>query len=122
MVVDSGFDDKHNICVWSMTKYNGHIYAGTMNFTNGCQIFRSQSGDKDTWEQVNQNGFGNKNSTGAREMIVYKNLLWVVTFSSSDGGTQVWVTNGKDTDKDGLLIWKSANIDGFGEGRKIHAS
>ncbi|MCK4996031.1 MAG: hypothetical protein KAR55_04010 [Thermoplasmatales archaeon] len=119
-VVDGGFGDKHNMCIWSMRKFNDYLYAGTMNFTNGCQIYRSQNGDKGTWEQVSPNGFKDNSSTGIRNMIVYNNLLWVVTFSTRTG-TQIWVTNGDETDRDGMLIWKKANIDGFGEGKKIHS-
>lgn len=119
-VVEGGFGDKYNICVWSMKKFKNYLYAGTMNFVNGCQLYRSKSGNRNTWEQVSKAGFGDGNSTGIRNMIVYKNLLWIVTFSP-EKGTQIWVTNGKETDSNSLLIWKKANIDGFGEGKKIHS-
>jgi hypothetical protein len=53
-------------------------------------------------------------------MIVFNDLLWVVTYSR-DHGTQVWITNGEDTGK-GILKWEKANIDGFNEGEKIPGS
>jgi hypothetical protein len=120
-VVEQGFGNRSNICVWSLAKYKDYLYAGTMNFKNGCQVYRSKSGNKGSWKQVNPDGFGNKESTGARNMIVYKNLLWVVTFSP-EIGAQVWVTNGEKSDKNDLIIWKKANINAFGKVGLIYAS
>lgn len=120
-VVEGGFGNRHNLCAWSMTEFKKHIYVGTLNFTDGCQVFRSNCGDKGTWKQINENGFGNLNkSEGARTMIVFKNLLWVATFSMKYG-TQIWVTNGLE-DKKGKINWKKANINGFGEGEKVQGS
>ncbi len=120
-VVNEGFGNKFNMCAWSMKKYKEYLYVGTLNFVNGCQIYRSKSGDKFTWKQVNLDGFHKKSpSSGARTMIVYNNLLWIVTLSS-EYGTQVWVTNGEE-ESNGLIKWKKANLDGFGEGSNIHGS
>ncbi|PNX49333.1 MAG: hypothetical protein BV457_02065 [Thermoplasmata archaeon M9B1D] len=116
LVADKGFGDKNNICAWSMAKYKDYLYVGTLNVVNGCQVYRSKTGDKGTWKQVNVDGFAEK-SRGARTMLVFKNLLWVVTYSHIKG-SQIWVTNGKD-DKNGLIKWKKANLDGFGKGKKI---
>ena len=104
-----------------MAKYKDYLYVGTMNFIDGCQVYRSKSGDKKSWKQVNLNGFGEKGATGARNMIVYNNLLWVVTFSPKVGA-QVWVTNGENSEKSGLITWKKANLDGFGKEDNILAS
>jgi len=120
-VVSQGFENRNNICVWSMAKYKDYLYVGTMNFIDGCQVYRSKSGDKKSWKQVNLNGFGEKGSTGARNMIVYNNLLWVVTFSPKIG-VQVWVTNGENSEKSGLNTWKKANLNGFGKGDNTFAS
>ncbi|MFH1100596.1 MAG: hypothetical protein V1726_00970 [Methanobacteriota archaeon] len=120
-VVSSGFGDRHNLCAWSMTQYKNHLYVGTLNFTNGCQIYRSPNGDKGTWEQVNSNGFtDDTKSEGARTMLVYKNLLWVLTLCRRHG-TQIWVTNGEKDDTN-QITWKKANTNGFGLGEKIHGS
>ena len=120
-VVDAGFGNRHNMCAWCMKKFKDYIYVGTLNFENGCQIYRSSSGNKNTWKQVNLDGFDKVYpSTGARTMIVYKNLLWVVTLCS-EYGTQVWVTNGEDDDNN-LIKWKKVNINGFGDGKNTHAS
>ena len=120
-VVEGGFGDRYNICAWSMVKFKGYLYVGTMNVKNGCQIYRSKTGNKYMWEKVSVDGFEQYNkSIGVRNMIVYNNLLWVVTYSGING-TQVWLTDGKNT-RNGILKWKKANIDGFKEGAKIPGS
>jgi hypothetical protein len=121
-VVDHGFENKNNLHTWSLKAYKNYLYVGTRNVVDGCQIYRSPTGDKDTWVQVNNNGFdlGNK-SEGARNMIVYEDLLWVIT-NSWDYGTQVWVTNGDIKDDEEIINWKKANLNGFGAGCNIFSS
>jgi len=115
-VVDHGFGNKNNLHAWSMKEYKGFIYVGTRNVVDGCQIYRSITGDNGTWVQVNKDGFcADNKSEGARHMIVYADLLWVITISWQYGA-QVWVTDGEDLDGDGILNWKKANINGFGQG------
>jgi hypothetical protein len=121
-VVNHGFENKNNLHAWSIKAYKNYLYVGTRNVVDGCQIYRSKTGDKDTWIQVNENGFGNDNkSEGARNMIVYQDLLWVIT-NSWDYGTQVWVTNGKINEKEEIINWKKANLNGFGAGNDILSS
>lgn len=121
-VVGSGFGDKHNMCLWSMKEYKDYLYVGTLNFANGCEVYRSKSGDKGTWEKVNENGFDIKNKCdGARTMFVYKDLLWIVTYCGLHG-SQIWVTNGEYDNNGRLLKWEKANINGFGEGGMIPGS
>ena len=121
-VVNHGFENKNNLHAWSIKGYKNFLYVGTRNVVDGCQIYRSQTGDKDTWVQVNQNGFGDDNkSEGARNMIVYQDLLWVIT-NSWDYGAQVWVTNGEIYKNLDIINWKKANLNGFGEGNDIISS
>ena len=56
-LVDNGFGNEHNIFAWSMKAYKGYLYLGTLNYVDGCQIYRSTTGDKDSWEQVNLDNF-----------------------------------------------------------------
>jgi len=121
-VVNHGFGNINNLHAWSIKAYKNYIYVGTRNVIDGCQIYRSKTGDKDTWVQVNENGFGNDNkSEGARNMIKYKDLLWVIT-NSWDYGTQVWVTNGEISGNEKIINWKKANLNGFGAGIDIFSS
>lgn len=121
-VVNNGFGSRNNTIAWSMEEYNGYLYVGTRTDVKKCQIYRSQNGDEGTWEQVIIDGFDvNFPSDGVRNMIVYKNLLWAVT-DSWEYGSQVFVTNGEYSDYDGILKWKKANENGFGEGNIIQSS
>jgi hypothetical protein len=121
-VVDHGFGDRRNMCAWSIASYKDYLYIGTFNVKHGCKVYRSKSGDKHTWNQVNSTGFDNTNpSTGARTMKVFKDLLWVVTFSKAHG-TQVWITNGELEGKQDFITWKKANINGFGQGTNVPGS
>ena len=118
LVACQGFGDKNNVYAWSIKEYKDYLYVGTLN-SNGCQVYRSQTGNFGTWQKVNFDGFDkNALSAGVRNMYVYNNLLWVVT-GSWYHGAQVWVTNGKIKNKNGLLNWKKASENGFGHGRNI---
>jgi|GEM_PF-3452459 len=118
-VVDQGFGNVNNLHAWAMKEYKGFIYVGTRNVVDGCQIYRSETGDKNTWVKVNLDGFSNDSkSEGVRHMVVYAGLLWVITISW-EFGAQVWVTDGVDSDTIGLLNWKKANTNGFGQGNAI---
>lgn len=115
-VVDQGFSNINNLHAWSMEEYKGFIYVGTRNVVDGCQIYRSETGDENTWIKVNHNGFDiDSKSEGARHMIVYADLLWIITISW-EFGAQVWVTNGEKSDSDDIINWKKANTNGFGQG------
>ncbi len=120
-VVDKGFGDRRNMCAWSMAKYKGHLYVGTLNFRKGCQVYRSKTGEKGSWKQVSLNGFGDIKNLGARTMHIFNDLLWVVTLSGN-AGSQVWVTNEEIDKSNGVLKWKKANQNGFGDGPKIRGT
>ena len=40
-----------------MTVFEGSLYVGTINQTDGAQVWRYDDGT--TWTQVNEDGFGN---------------------------------------------------------------
>ena len=121
-VVDGGFGNRNNVFTWSMKAYHDYIYVGTRNIADGCEIYRSSSGDSGTWEKIIETGLDpNNRSEGARNMIIFHDLLWVVT-DCFDYGTQVWVTDGEDDDSDGIINWKKANLNGFGEGDAVQSS
>ena len=43
-VVDKGFGDINNSGAWSVIEYRGKLYVGTMNWKEGCQIWRTDDG------------------------------------------------------------------------------
>jgi hypothetical protein len=85
-VVPSGFGNVNNQATESLTVFKGLLYAGTLNTTDGTQIWRY---DGTTWTQVNANGFGNPaNNVTLRSMTVFGNYLYAGT--GYGGITQVW--------------------------------
>ncbi len=42
--------------MYSMAVFGSHLYVGTRNDTDGCEVWRSSDGT--TWNQVNTDGFG----------------------------------------------------------------
>ncbi|MEW6378477.1 MAG: hypothetical protein AB1611_02585 [bacterium] len=51
-VVDKGFGNPANDYAWSMTVFQGKLYVGTLNGLTGAEIWRSSSGQPDSWERV----------------------------------------------------------------------
>jgi len=51
-VVDVGFGNPRNDYAWSMASFKGKLYVGTLNLMGRAEIWRSQNGEPNTWEQV----------------------------------------------------------------------
>ncbi len=71
----------HNIC--GLSELNGQIYAGTWNETQGLEIWRatpSQTVPFPDWEQVDENGFGNKDYTSTSSMVELNGTLFLSGF------------------------------------------
>jgi len=51
-VVDNGFGEPGNDYAWGMATFQGKLYVGTLNPVKGAEIWRSASGEPDTWERV----------------------------------------------------------------------
>jgi len=60
-----GFGDPNNTLIRSMSVFDGNLYAGTMNATTGCEVWKY---DGTNWTQVNTDGFGNPDNTFASSM------------------------------------------------------
>ena len=51
-VVDVGFGNPRNDYAWSMVPFRERLYVGTLNLMGRAEIWRSQNGEPNTWEQV----------------------------------------------------------------------
>ena len=107
--------------------FDGYLYAGTfqvdfsstlggagaVNLSDGCEIWRSSSGDPGTWEKVVGDGapvpagFGNENNAGVLSMEVFKGKLYVGTYNFKDRA-ELWRTS------DGLN-WEPVILHGLGD-------
>ena len=74
-----------NTAVASMTTYNGYLYAGTLNRTDGYQVWKGEFDNSDppnvTWTKVVENGAGDKANIFAGTMKVFKKYLYVGSMS-----------------------------------------
>ncbi len=68
-----------------MIDYNGRLYAGTANSTNGTMLFRSDASGN-VWDSVPGGPTGVKANNSNRTMIVHDGHLYLGTENLEDGG------------------------------------
>jgi hypothetical protein len=87
----------------SLAVFNDTLYAGTLNFDTGGEIWRMSS----PWSQVNDDGFGDSDNMIIAHLIEFKNYLYAGTGNDADGG-EIWrSSNGTD--------WNQVASGGFGD-------
>jgi len=77
-----GNPSNHNIC--GLSELNGQIYAGTWNETEGLEVWRTTPSETvpfPDWEQVNRNGFGNKDYSHTSSMVELDGVLFLSGFN-----------------------------------------
>ncbi len=92
----------------SLAAFDGYLYASTANGGDsafGTQVWRSATGDRGTWVQVNTDGFGDLRNTNFKDMVLFDGWLCGGTRNQVTGA-QVWCT------ADGIS-WTRKNTDGF---------
>lgn len=84
-VVDNGFKgDFHNFGTRNLHVHDGMLYAGTVNYLDGCELWRTADGTD--WEPVMQGGFCHSSTGSVRGMATYNGLLYVGVESLLRGG------------------------------------
>jgi streptogramin lyase len=106
----NGFGDRDNWNVSALTSFDGHLYAGTYNWSsNGAQLWRTGS----PWIAVTTDGFGITSNEGINHLIEFQSDLyagtanWDYTIDDTHGG-QIWRSD------DGLG-WTRVISRGFGD-------
>jgi len=97
----TGFSDPDNVDVTALAVYNGRIYAGVTNQVTGAHIWRSFTGDNNSWTQMGGPGIADSNITGFAE---FDGGLYAAV--ESNGPAQLWLSYGGD--------WTAVMSDGFG--------
>ncbi|MBU1670571.1 MAG: DUF11 domain-containing protein [Actinobacteria bacterium] len=110
-VCDYGFGSEYNEGAFSMAEYNGALYAGTYNPTDGCEVWRYDGGT--SWTSVATGGIGDPTNTIAMSMTVFGGNLYVGTDASTTGAS-VFRYDGSS--------WAQVNTDGFGAGSDIRSA
>lgn len=90
-VVTDGFNsDSDNASVVAFEIFNGYLYAGTANQATGGEVWRSPTGDSNSWIQVNPDGFGDASNGLVTAFAIYDGYLYASTHHFSGAGAQVW--------------------------------
>ena len=101
-IFSSGFGNENNQAAYSAAVFNDWLYIGTMNWKEGCEIWRTNG---DSWERVigsgcnishgfGDDGIGFERDIYAWEMIVFEDIfskqehLYVGTFNIA--GCELW--------------------------------
>ncbi len=104
-IFSSGFGNQNNHAAYSAAVFNDWLYIGTMNWKEGCEIWRTNG---TTWEKVigrgcnithgfGDDGIGFERDIYAWEMIVFEDIfskqeyLYVGTFNIA--GCELWRTS-----------------------------
>ena len=101
-----GFNDQDNVDISAFAVYGGMIYAGVTNSVSGAQIWRSYTGDNNSWTQVAPDtpGTAAATITGFAE---FDGALYAAVESESPA--QIWQSFGGAANN-----WATIVSDGFG--------
>ena len=102
-MVTAGFGDPDTVDITALAVYKGVLYAGATNLISGAQIWRSFSGDSNTWTQVAPGLPGSAAAT-VTGFAVFDSALYAAV--ESDAPAQIWLSYGGD--------WTTVMSDGFG--------
>jgi hypothetical protein len=103
-VVNSGFADPDNVDITALAGYGGRIYGGVTNLIGGVEIWRSFTGDSNSWTQDAPASLvaAPASVSGFAE---FDGALYAAI--ESDGPAQIWRTYGGG--------WTVVVSDGFGD-------
>jgi hypothetical protein len=113
-VATAGFGNIENLCMDFLAVFQNKIYVTVCtsdSSPNGVSIWRSDSGDPDTWEAVVTDGKGDTNNHQISAMVEYNGYLYAGVHNIVNG-TRIWRTSDGNT-------WNQVNADGFGDARNI---
>ncbi len=102
----TGFSDPDNVDITSLVVYSGKIFAGVANQVNGVQIWRSFTGDNNTWEKVAPAVPGT-DPASVTGFAVFGGALHAAV--DSDAPAQIWRSYGGEAGN-----WTTIVSDGFG--------
>jgi sugar lactone lactonase YvrE len=109
-VVSDGFGDPLNMTPGGLTTFADRFYASISN-PDSFQVWRSDSGDEDSWEMVFEFGLGESGEKDRTGLIVYNSQLFL-TAQNDWSGMTVWRT------LDGLT-WQQVGFGGFGDSNNV---
>ncbi len=92
MVVDNGFGNDDNFGISNLAVHDDALYLVIGN-PYGMQVWRSESGNSGSWEQLVQGGFGDfiNSSPYFSNLAVYREMLFIGTDNWANG-PEIWQT------------------------------
>jgi hypothetical protein len=117
-LIGSGFGNTYNAECSILVAFHGFLYAGTENYHDGCELWRTTNPVNGTWEKVVIKGFGDRSNVGMWSTEIFNNDLYIGTFSYK--GCQIWRTeNGADWEA--VIGGSSHTPSGFGAPMNVYA-
>ncbi len=89
-----GFWNTNTFSAFSAAVYDGHLYVGTHNTSQGCEIWRFDGPGATDWTQVAVGGFDDNQNQIAFAMTVYDGLLYVGARNNGTAGLEIWTYDG----------------------------
>ncbi len=106
MVAD-GFGNSNNNGVSTFGTFDGFLYAGTNNPTDGLEIWRSATGNLGDWDPVVTGGNGSLHNYLATSFTEFGDYYYAA-IENMIGGAEIWQTaNGSS--------WSAVSSGGFGD-------
>lgn len=103
----TGFSDPDNVNIAALAVYDGMIYAGVVNDVTGAQIWRSFSGDNNSWTKVAPDVPGTDRAV-VTALTEFGGALYAAVESESPA--QIWQSYGGASG-----TWSTLVGDGFGD-------
>lgn len=100
----TGFSDPDNVDIHALASYHGMIYAGIANAASGAKIYRSYTGDNNSWSPVTLPA-ATPAGAGVTGFAEFDGALWAIV--ESEDPVQIWRSQGGD--------WEVVRNDGFGD-------
>jgi MYXO-CTERM domain-containing protein len=94
LINEEGFGNTNNFSAFSVAEYDGHLYVGTHNTSQGCEIWRFDGPGATDWTQVGVGGFGDSQNQIPYAMAAYDGLLYVGARNNSATGLEIWTYDG----------------------------
>ncbi len=86
----NGFGKNDNVAVNALASFNDTLYAGTLNFDTGAEIWRKGS----SWTPVTTAGLGASYNVGIDHLIEFDGNLYAGTWADATHGGEVWRYDG----------------------------
>lgn len=120
-ITGNGFGNPANLTLCSIRPFNGWLYAGLFNPSQGEEVWRSRDGTPGSFVKSFDGGLGIAGATDASILFEWSGFLYLGTESARPPypGCYVWGTDG--TEADGTEEWVQVSSPGFGDPKSFNA-